>query len=154
MAFDSDRELKLTLDGAQLKWGKPAIKGSQLYKLAKVEASHGVFLSVPGGADLLIEKGEVIDLTEPGVEHFITAEKPATQIEIIVNARPYIVDSNSVTFEEIVALGFPNQGGTNVVFSMTYRKASSKPHAGELSNGGSIRVKKGTIFNVTRTVQS
>lgn len=44
---------------------------------------------------------------------------------------------------------------TNVKFSMTYRNAASLPHAGELGEGGSVDVKKnGTIFNVTRTVQS
>lgn len=43
----------------------------------------------------------------------------------------------------------------NVVFSMTYRHAASTPHAGELGDGGSVDVKKkGTVFNVTRTVQS
>jgi hypothetical protein len=42
----------------------------------------------------------------------------------------------------------------NVVFSMTYRHAASKPHAGELGPGGVVEVKKGTVFNVTRTVQS
>ena len=40
-------------------------------------------------------------------------------------------------------------------FSMTYCNAASLPHAGELGEGGSVEVKKqGTIFNVTRTVQS
>jgi hypothetical protein len=39
--------------------------------------------------------------------------------------------------------------------SATYRNAASLPHAGELGEGGSVEVKKqGTIFNVTRTVQS
>ena len=38
---------------------------------------------------------------------------------------------------------------------MTYRHAASMPHAGELGAGGSVEVKKkGTVFNVTRTVQS
>jgi hypothetical protein len=38
---------------------------------------------------------------------------------------------------------------------MTYRHAASKPHAGELAEGGAVEVKHhGTIFNVTKTVQS
>ena len=50
---------------------------------------------------------------------------------------------------------FPGQHDPNVVFSMTYRHAASTPHAGELGAGGSVDVKKkGTVFNVTRTVQS
>ena len=52
-------------------------------------------------------------------------------------------------------LAFPGPHDTNVVFSMTYRHAASKPHAGELAAGGTVDVKrKGTVFNVTRTVQS
>ena len=75
--------------------------------------------------------------------------------EITVNARPREVEAQLVTFEQIVQLAFPGPHETNVVFSMTYRHAASKPHVGELGAGGSIEVKKkGTVFNVTRTVQS
>ena len=58
--------------------------------------------------------------------------------------------------EQVVKLAFPDAGTQpNVVYSMTYRNAASKPHAGELGTGGSVEVKKeGTIFNVTPTVQS
>lgn len=154
VAFETDREFKLMLAGDQLKWGKPAIKGSELYKLANVDDGKAVFLDNPGGTDRFIARNDVVDLTEPGTENFIVALKPSTQVQIIVNARPFLVDAGDITFEEIVALGFPDQGGTNVVFSMTYRKAASKPRAGELAIGGSIEVKEGTVFNVTRTVQS
>ena len=54
-----------------------------------------------------------------------------------------------------VALAFPGPHGPNIVFSMTYRHAVSKPHAGELAAGGIVEVKKkGTIFNVTKTDKS
>lgn len=76
------------------------------------------------------------------------------QIEITVNGRPRLVPDRQVTFEEVVQIAFPNDATPNVVFSMTYRHAASKPHAGELGAGASVEVKKGTSFNVTRTVQS
>lgn len=82
------------------------------------------------------------------------AMKPRKPIEIIVNTRPRLVDSPTVTFEEIVAIAFPGHHDANVTFSMTFRHAASKPHAGELGAGGTVEIKKGTIFNVTRTVQS
>lgn len=81
-------------------------------------------------------------------------EAVARSFEIIVNARPHIVLERDVTFEQIVQLAFPGVHEPNVVFSMTYRHAASKPHSGELGPGGIVEVKKGTIFNVTRTVQS
>lgn len=152
VAFLTDRDFKLTVNDDELRWGKPVISGAVLYGLAKPGDGEGVFLEVPGGEDRLIEPGELIDLAEPGIERFITAR---LTFEIIVNSRPRRVNARTVTFEQIVQLAFPGQHEPNVVFSMTYRHAASTPHAGELGAGGSVDVKKkGTVFNVTRTVQS
>lgn len=155
ISFQTDRDFKLTLNGDELRWGKPVISGAVLYGLAKPGDNEAVFLEVQGGEDRLIEYNELIDLTGAGIERFITAPKPPITFEIIVNSRPRMVDERTVTFEQIVQLAFPGQHPPNVVFSMTYRHAASAPHAGELGAGGSVDVKKkGTIFNVTRTVQS
>lgn len=152
VAFLTDRDFKLTIEDDELRWGKPVISGTVLYGLAKPGEGEAVFLEVPGGEDHLIERGELIDLTQPGIERFITAR---LTFEIIVNSRPRTVNARTVTFEQIVQLAFPGQHEPNVVFSMTYRHAASTPHAGELGAGGSVDVKKkGTVFNVTRTVQS
>jgi hypothetical protein len=152
VAFQTDRDFKLTLNDDELRWGKPVISATVLYGLAKPGAGEGVFLEVRGGEDRLLELGELIDLTQPGIERFITALKT---FEIIVNSRPRTVNAATVTFEQIVQLAFPGQHEPNVVFSMTYRHAASTPHAGELGAGGSVDVKKkGSVFNVTRTVQS
>lgn len=152
IAFQTDRDFKLTLNDDELRWGKPVISGTILYGLAKPDDGEGVFFEVPGGEDRLVEHGELIDLTQPGIERFITAR---LTFEIIVNSRPRTVNARTVTFEQIVQLAFPGQHEPNVVFSMTYRHAASTPHAGELGAGGTVNVKKkGTVFNVTRTVQS
>lgn len=152
IAFQTDRDFKLTLNDDELRWGKPVISGTILYGLATPDDGEGVFLEVPGGEDRLVEHGELIDLTQPGIERFITAR---LTFEIIVNSRPRTVNARTVTFEQIVQLAFPGQHEPNVVFSMTYRHAASTPHAGELGAGGTVNVKKkGTVFNVTRTVQS
>ena len=152
IAFQTDRDFKLTLNDHELLWGKPVISGTVLFGLAKPGEGEAVFLEVPGGEDRLIEHGELIDLVQPGIERFITAR---LTFEIIVNSRPRTVNARTVTFEQIVQLAFPGQHEPNVVFSMTYRHAASTPPAGELGVGGSVDVKKkGTVFNVTRTVQS
>ena len=80
----------------------------------------------------------------------------AKTVEITVNSREDVVPSTHVTFEQVVQLAYPGaQPEANVVYSMTYRHVESKPHAGELSAGGSVEVKhKGSVFNVARTVQS
>jgi len=79
----------------------------------------------------------------------------ARETEIIVNSRPKLVKGHTVTFLEIVELAFPGcQGEQNVVFSVTYRHAAEHPHSGELGPGGVVKVKNGTIFNVTKTIKS
>jgi hypothetical protein len=155
VGFDTDRIYKLTLDGRQLEWGKPAIKGAYLYQLGNVPRNRAVFLKVRDGEPRLITRGELVDLSPPGIEHFVTGPKPVTNFEIIVNARPRIVQDEYVSFEQVVELAFPGQHGPNITFSMTFRHAVSKPHAGDLGAGGVVEVKhKGTIFNVTRTDKS
>jgi hypothetical protein len=149
------RDYKLTLNDRQLEWDEPAISGAALYTLAKPGNDEAVYLEVRGGEDRLIEPDELVDLTAPGVERFITASKMPSTFEIIVNSRPRTVADRRVTFEQVVQLAFPGPHDPNVEFSMTYRHAASKPPAGELAAGGSVEVKKkGTVFNVTRTVQS
>ena len=93
-------------------------------------------------------------MSEETAQHEDVAEaRPDRTFEIIVNARPHLVDAH-VTFEQVVQLAFPGPHGATIVFSMTFRHAASRPHAGELGPGGSVEVKKGTIFNVTRTDKS
>jgi hypothetical protein len=80
------------------------------------------------------------------------------ETDIIVNSRERKVPGHKVTFEEVVLLAFPASApppaGQAYVYSMTYRHAASAPHAGELGPGGEVHVKEGSIFNVSRTVQS
>src|SRR5438034_8528136 len=84
------------------------------------------------------------------------ADRHGKPYEITVNSRAEVVPNKLVTFEHVVHLAFPGaQPEPNVKYSMTYRHVASKPHAGELSAGGSVEVKHhGSTFNVTRTVQS
>jgi hypothetical protein len=91
------------------------------------------------------EPGEPVERT---TEHL-------RETEIIVNARPRKVPGREVTYEEILDLAFPGpHSDLNVIFSMTYRHAASHPSAAELGPGGTVKVREGTIFNVTRTVKS
>jgi hypothetical protein len=154
VAFQTDRNFKLMLNGNEVTWGKPAISGTALYALANVSEDDALFMKLDGGENRLIESGELIDLTAPGIERFVTAPRPGRTFEIIVNARPHTVTGREVSFEQIVQLAFPGPPGPNIVFSMTYRHAVSRPHAGELGPGGVVEVKNGTVFNVTRTDKS
>ena len=156
IAFKSDRDFKFSLDDRRMTWGHAILPASVLYELADLTPGDAIFLEVRGGEDRLIEPDDRIDLAEPGIERFITAPKPNKGYVILVNAVEETVPDKHVTFEQVVKLSHPNAPPeTNVKFSMTYRNAASLPNAGELGEGGTVEVKKhGTIFNVTRTVQS
>lgn len=151
VCFTSDVVYPIKLNKSQLSWGLPRIKGSQLYELAQPNASQAVFLDVPGGTDQLVEPDDSIDLTQPGVERFITAPR---LIEIFVNSRPHLVRDPKVTFEQVVQIGFPGACDPNVIYTVSYSLAATKPYSGDLTSGQHILVKQGTRFNVTPTVQS
>lgn len=76
-------------------------------------------------------------------------------IEIVINGRPATVADDEVSFEEIVKLAFPSTPpNPNTIFTVTYRRAAGHPADGILIEGGTVKVKKGTIFNVTATDKS
>jgi len=153
VAFETDRTFRLTLAGRQIEWGKPALSGAVLASLVELEPNQTIFVHVTDGEDRAVDPTELFDLTRPGVERFYVGVR-ATETEIVVNGRGRTVPGDQVSFEQIVQIAFPADATPGVVFSMTYRHAASQPHAGDLAAGGHVLVKKGTVFNVTRTVQS
>jgi len=72
---------------------------------------------------------------------------------IVVNGREKIVVTKDVSFAEVVHLsGLPS--GPNTVFTVTYRHAAGHKHNGTLTEGETVKVQDGTIFNVTATNKS
>ena len=152
--FRADRIFKFVIENRQLYWGRHSISGAALIELAELDEDEALFQEVRGGTDLLIQSNAEYDLSASGIERFIVGPNPNATYEIFVNSRPKIVTGRKVTFEQVVEFAFPGPHEPNVIFSMTYRKANSTPHSGELASGGYVLVKKGTIFNVSRTFQS
>ena len=77
-------------------------------------------------------------------------------ITIIVNGREKIVSERELTFDQVVKLAFDNPPyGTNTLFTITYRKSGNEHQPeGHLVEGATVKVKKGSIFNVTATDKS
>lgn len=74
------------------------------------------------------------------------------EITIIVNAQPKTVPSQTVSYDEVVALAYPTPLAPNMWFDVTYRNAVAPNHEGSLVAGQSVTVRKeGTIFNVSPT---
>ncbi|MEU5554077.1 multiubiquitin domain-containing protein [Micromonospora sp. NPDC047793] len=74
---------------------------------------------------------------------------------IVVNAQPFTVTTREVTFAQIVKLAFGVEGDDpDKTFTITYRKSDNARHDGTLVEGGTVKVKNGTVFNVTSTTRS
>lgn len=81
--------------------------------------------------------------------------KPDKDFDIVVNAEPHTVEDAQVTYTQVVRLAFAAEADDpNKTFTVTYRKAAGPAHDGKLVEGGTVEVKKGTVFNVTSTTKS
>ncbi len=77
------------------------------------------------------------------------------QYRIIVNAVEVTVESDIVTYEQVVKIAYPTPPAPDTRYTVTYRKAKEPNHEGSLAPGQSVEVRKeGTIFNVKVTGKS
>ena len=72
--------------------------------------------------------------------------------KVHINGVEKEVDHDVLTFEEIVALAFPD-ADPNTIFSVTFDKAK-EPKEGELVAGQSVTIKNNTEFDVDDTGRS
>lgn len=76
---------------------------------------------------------------------------------VIVNLEQKTVPEQTVTFDEIVRLAFPDKADDpNVTFKVTYRKAEAPNHEGSMVEGDTVEVKKDgkTSFTVVHATKS
>jgi hypothetical protein len=127
--------------------------GAALYALGNVKAGMELFREVTGDReDPEVDNGsEVVHLKQD--EHFHSGRPEVYQI--IVNGRKKEVSTKTLTFSQVVALAFnPVPSGPNVQFSVTYRKGPNQNHEGTMTEGETVRIKDGMIFDVTETNKS
>lgn len=77
--FRTDRTFKFVIDNRQMEWGKPVISGIVLRRLANIQPGYDLFLEVRGGQDKMITDADIVDLSKPGIERFITVIKETTE---------------------------------------------------------------------------
>ncbi len=74
---------------------------------------------------------------------------------ITINGRQKKVERDELSFDELVDLAFDDPArGPQIVFTITFREAGGRIPEGELDEGQRLKVRNGTIINVTRTDQS
>jgi|ERR1700722_9430390 hypothetical protein len=127
--------------------------GAALYVLGNVQPGMELFREVTGDReDPEVDNGPEVIHLKPD-EHFHSG-KPKVY-KIIVNGRQKEVSTKTLSFDQVVALAFnPVPSGPNVQFTVTYRKGPSKNPHGSMTEGESVRIKDGMIFDVTETNKS
>lgn len=82
-------------------------------------------------------------------------DKTKKAVTIIVNGRQREVEKEEISFDEIVALAFETPPyAENTLFTITYKRGHGNKPDGILSEGASIKVKEGMIFDVRATDKS
>jgi hypothetical protein len=77
------------------------------------------------------------------------------QFEIIVNGRKQLVDDRELSFREVVTIAFPNPVfDDNTIYTVDYKRGPDHHPQGSLTEGQSVKVKKGMILNVARSNKS
>jgi hypothetical protein len=126
-------------------------QGRSLYRLADIGQNRDLYRVGNGNReDVEIPRDDTtIDLVED--EHFYSQK----EIKIIVNGEETETSETRLDFNEVVAIAFAiPPTGENIMFTITYRKGPNANPKGTLSEGGSVKVKKGMIFDVTATDRS
>lgn len=76
-------------------------------------------------------------------------------VTIVVNGTPYEVSKDDIPYVDIVTLAFPDYpSNTQLTYSVTYERGHGNKPEGILSPGGTVKVKEGMVFSVSRTGQS
>ena len=75
--------------------------------------------------------------------------------EIVVNGELAENSEDTITFEQLVQIAFPEAPAPDATFTVTFRNAQGRRREGELVEGQSVDIKKkGTTFDVTTTGKS
>lgn len=78
-------------------------------------------------------------------------------VSIIINGRQTTVqgERDELSFDELVDLAFEDPArGPQILFTITFREGGGRIKEGELDEGQRLKLRDGTIINVTRTDQS
>ncbi|MDP4277288.1 MAG: multiubiquitin domain-containing protein [Bacteroidota bacterium] len=76
-------------------------------------------------------------------------------VTIIVNATPFTVEKDEISYDHVVTLTFPDfPQHPERTYSVTYTKGQGHKPEGILSPGAVVKVKEGMNFKIKHTGQS
>lgn len=76
-------------------------------------------------------------------------------VTIVIDGTEHEVEKDDMTYVELVTLADPEYPQhPDTTYSVTYKRGQGNKPEGTLSPGGSVKIKEGMVFNVSRTGQS
>ena len=73
---------------------------------------------------------------------------------IFVNGRERTVEKDKLTYQEVVELAFGSVGGSNIIYTVTYKRGHGNKPEGILTEGECVKLKNKMKFDVTATDKS
>jgi len=156
IVFDSATSFRFVINGERYEWGTKLITGLKLKTITGLSNTKDeLWLEKRGSKDIIINDEDFIDLSQEGLERFFTKKPSPKKITIIINTREKTLCTTELSFLELINLAFENPpSGSNVCFTVVYRRGHTDKPEGSLIEGQSIRIVEGMIFNVTSTDKS
>lgn len=155
MVFFTDRQRPIFLDGIEYQVRSRVISETEIRNLTvpPVDDTLVIYRDVVDAIDKQLAPGELIKV-DAGTR-FFTSKRRERTIKVFVNSRPKLVDSPRVSFEQVVALAFPDgPTGVDITYTVTYSRAAGPRPEGSLTPGAVVRVKDGAVFDVFFTDKS
>ena len=127
------------------------IAGSEVKQLGGIEPTAKLYLIGKGHQpDVLIADDQQVDLSNPGIEKFVSKE---SRVVIIVNAREHAWEKPQISYDELVMLAYGQVTG-NTAYTITYSNGPGENPEGFVVKGQVVVVCNKMNFNVTGTSQS
>ena len=76
------------------------------------------------------------------------------EFSIIVNGRKYEVHEKKISYVELLRLAGIQTGDTNTLMLVTFERGMQGKTEGSLTDGDTVNVKSGMVFNVSSTNKS
>lgn len=152
-SFQTDHVNTLTVDERGWEWGADSIAEADIRLIGQVADDHELYLD--SDHDQPIPRDGSVELAGRGVERVRSRRIKPRLVTILVNARAREVEPGPISFEQLVALAFPEPPtGPQVSFTVSFRKGPPKRPEGSLLAGQSVNVVQGMTFHVTATDKS
>lgn len=142
--------VRIQIDGETYESLDPTT-GAALYELGGIPENRDLYQEVNGNHDdiEIPRDGTVIDLKQN--DHFYSQK----EITIIVNGEKKQTGETRLSFDQVAKIAYPvPPPGENIMYTILYRKGPPANPKGTLTEGNSVKLKNGMIFDVTPTDKS